>query len=80
MFNISLFGIVKMSPTTPPKKTNYILIKKKKRKEKEARHWWLMPIIPATQEAEIRRITVQSQTPGNSSQDPISKKPFTRRG
>jgi hypothetical protein len=23
-----------------------------------ARHWWLMPIIPDTQEAEIRRIKV----------------------
>jgi hypothetical protein len=27
---------------------------------KKARHWWLMPIILATQEAEIRKIMVQS--------------------
>jgi hypothetical protein len=26
-----------------------------------AQQWWLTPVIPATQEAEIRRITVQSQ-------------------
>jgi hypothetical protein len=26
-----------------------------------ARHWWLTPVILATQEAEIRRIVVQSQ-------------------
>jgi hypothetical protein len=25
-----------------------------------AGHWWLMPVILATQEAEIRRITVRS--------------------
>jgi hypothetical protein len=30
------------------------------RKER-ARHWWLMPIILATQEAEIQRIAVRSQ-------------------
>jgi metal-dependent hydrolase (beta-lactamase superfamily II) len=27
----------------------------------QARHWWLTPIILATQEAEIRKIAVQSQ-------------------
>jgi hypothetical protein len=29
-----------------------------------ARHWWLTPVILATQEAEIRRIEVRSQPPG----------------
>jgi hypothetical protein len=41
-------------------------IKSKVRKRKEtiknraklAQHWWLMPVILATQEAEIRRITI----------------------
>jgi hypothetical protein len=41
------------------------------RKETPARHQWLIPIILATQEAEIRRITVWNQ-------DPILKKPITK--
>jgi hypothetical protein len=39
---------------------------------------WLPPVIPATQEAEIRRIVVQSQPWANNSQDPISKKTYKR--
>jgi hypothetical protein len=37
----------------PPKKK-----KKKKKREKSIGLQWLMPVIPATQEAEIRRIEV----------------------
>jgi hypothetical protein len=39
-----------------------------------------MPVITATQEAEIRRIVVQSQLWANSSRDPISKIPNTKKG
>jgi hypothetical protein len=45
-----------------------------------ARHQWLTPVILAIQEAEIRRITVQSQHGQIVPQDPISKKPFTKKG
>jgi hypothetical protein len=31
-----------------------------------ARHWWVTPVILDTQEAEIRRINVQSQAWANS--------------
>jgi hypothetical protein len=39
-----------------------------------------MPVIPATQEAEIRRIAVRSQSWENNSRDLISKKPTTKIG
>jgi hypothetical protein len=41
--------------------------------------WWLTPIILITQEAEIRRITVCSQSLENSLRDPISIIPNTER-
>jgi hypothetical protein len=40
-----------------------------------ARHWWLMPVILAVQEAEIRRMAVHSQLGQIVPQDPISKNP-----
>jgi hypothetical protein len=42
--------------------------------------WWLTPVIITTKEADIRRIMVQSQPQANSSQDPILKKPNTKKG
>jgi hypothetical protein len=44
-----------------------------------ARCSWLTPVILATQEAEIRRIEVQSQLGANSSRDPTLKKPSQKR-
>jgi hypothetical protein len=44
----------------------------------KARCQWLTPIILATQEAEIRRILVQSQA-GQIVQDPVLKKPITKK-
>jgi hypothetical protein len=41
--------------------------------------WRLTPVILATQEAEIRRITVRSQPWANSSRDPILKNPSRKR-
>jgi hypothetical protein len=38
-----------------------------------------MPVILATEEAEIRRIVVQSQLRQNSSQDPLSKNPSQKK-
>jgi hypothetical protein len=48
-----------------------------KLKSSYVRHQWLMPVILATNEAEIRRITIRSQPWANSSQGPISKIPNT---
>jgi hypothetical protein len=39
-----------------------------------------MPVIVATQETKIRRITVQSQPQANNSRDPISKKTHHKKG
>jgi hypothetical protein len=44
-----------------------------------AGHWFLMPVILATQEADIRRIKVQSQPQSNSWGDPILKNPSQKR-
>jgi hypothetical protein len=50
-----------------------------KKSKWKAGHQWLTPIILATQEAEIKRISVQSQPQANSLQDPISKMPNTKK-
>jgi hypothetical protein len=42
-------------------------------------HQRLTPVILATQEAEVKRIMVQSQPWANSSPDPISKNPSQKR-
>jgi hypothetical protein len=53
----------------PPPKINKLFYIKKI----YARHQWLTPIILATQEAEIRRMIVQSQ-PGQIVQETLSQK------
>jgi hypothetical protein len=51
------------------------------KKMQKARHWWLMSVILATQEAEIRRIPKSKSAQGNSLWDPISeKKTITKDG
>jgi hypothetical protein len=42
-------------------------------------HWWLTPIILATQEAEIRRMAVQSHPRQIIPRAPILRKPFTKK-
>jgi hypothetical protein len=52
--------------------------KKKKKEEEEAGSWWLKPVVLATQEAEIRRIRVQSQ-PRQIAQETLSQKHLTHK-
>jgi hypothetical protein len=47
--------------------------KKTLAKKKKSRRALWTHLIPATQEAEIRRIAVQSQPQANGSQDPVSE-------
>jgi hypothetical protein len=49
-------------------------------KNKLAGCQWLTPIILAIQEAEIRRIAIQSQPQSNSPGDPISKISYVEKG
>jgi hypothetical protein len=42
------------------------------------RPWWLTPVIPATQEAEIRRIMVRSQ-PRQIVQEPLPQKNLSQK-
>jgi hypothetical protein len=44
----------------------------------QAGHWWLTPIILTTQEAEIRRILVQSQ-PGQIVHETLSRKNLSQK-
>jgi hypothetical protein len=64
------------STKTKQSKAKIIIGKKAVWKEiAKAGHWWLTPVIPTAQEAEIIRwITAQSQLQANGSQDPILKK------
>jgi hypothetical protein len=48
-------------------------------KQKTAGHWWLTPVILATQEAEIRRLTVRSQ-PGQIVHETLSQKHPSQKG
>jgi hypothetical protein len=41
---------------------------------KRSYSWWLTPVIPATQEAEVRRITVRSQPRANSCETVAQKR------
>jgi hypothetical protein len=51
-----------------------------RKRECGVRRQWFTPVILDTQEAEIRKIVVQSQPGQIVLCDPISKKPFTEEG
>jgi hypothetical protein len=52
----------------------------KKKKKKKQSCLWFIPVILATQEAENRRITIQSQPGQIVCETPISKKPIAKKG
>jgi hypothetical protein len=62
-----------------PSKSSRPHLKNKLKLSTHGSHSWLTPVIPATQEAEIRRITIQSQ-PGQIVLEILSRKthPKTR--
>jgi hypothetical protein len=49
------------------------------KRSKEARHQWLTLVIPATQEAKIRRIAVQSQPQARVCKTLSQKNPLQKR-
>jgi hypothetical protein len=57
----------------PGKIVRETLSQKKKKNPTQTRHQWLTPAILNTQEAAIRKITVQSQ-PGEIISEPLSQK------
>jgi hypothetical protein len=63
-----------------PKFAHINMVRRYIKNRKQAGCWWLTPVILTTQEAEIRKIAVQSQPWSNSSQDSISIKLFPKKG
>jgi hypothetical protein len=53
---------IRAGVVTQGKALGSILSTTKKKKKKRAGHQWLMPVILATQEAEISRIEIQRQS------------------
>jgi hypothetical protein len=49
------------------------------KREEVAGHWWVRPVILATQEAEIRRITARTKL-GKEFMRPYFEKPITKIG
>jgi hypothetical protein len=59
--NVGAGRVAQVVERLASKEAQYCQKKKKKEYRNVGRCWWLTPIILATQEAQIRRITVESQ-------------------